>query len=338
MLVDNLAAEIKNFPKDRPFFVFANILETHAPYLAPESFRRMFGKIAISDKVLRFLFSYGDRFWTTDEILTTEEQEIIRTLYDCEVRYTDFLIPQLVRYLETSGLMQNTILILTADHGGLLGEHNAVGWVRNTYQGIMRTPMIVYHPEHAPRIERRQTSIIDIFATILAATDAHNDCSFAYQCNDLFNRDWKREFVVCEIPPFPFPQNSFRRKDQLDAILPALHVNRTMIAENYKFVWRSNGKHLYFDLGTDPFEMRNLFPNMSPQRFKELVSKLTAWYEAQADSSTPFCLEAFDYNSWWPQEHDGQQSPHSRTAESSGVFHVIADRRGKIKAGPQPRL
>ncbi len=298
LLVNTFARDLERFPADRPFFAFANILETHSPYLAPKAFREAFGPVTISDKVRDALFSYSDRLWSP-EPLSDEEKEAIGLLYDCEVRYLDFLVGQLLQTLERQGRLDDTLVIFTADHGGMLGEQeNRVGPVRNTYQGIMKTPLIVYSPGQAGRQETRLTSIVDVFGTVLAETGTPNETKFNYQCRNVLSKDWEREFVVCEVPVLPAPSATLKSVKQIEEVLSQSHVNRTMVFRDAKFIWRSNGKHLFFDLARDPGETVNLFPNMSARQYQDLVRKLLAWYESQRDSDKPFCLETFGYSFW----------------------------------------
>ena len=336
LLVNTLTRDMERFPKDRPFFAFANILETHSPYLAPRHFRETFGKVAISDRLRRALFSYGDRLWTP-EPLSDEEKEALGILYDCEVRYVDHLVEQLLKALERQGRLEDTVVIFTSDHGGILGEQEGqVGPIRNTYQGIMKTPLIVYSPGHPGRRETRLTSIVDVFSTVLAETGTPNDRKFNYQCKNVLSVDWDREFVVCEVPALPAPKDGPYTRKQVDALIAAQNVNRTMIFQDAKFIWRSNGKHLYFDLKQDPKEISNLFPEkMSARQYQELMRKLLAWYESQWDSDTPFCLERLESTFWNPLRD--QAGPPGVTLEPDQTpveEETIADKLNAIVAKP----
>ena len=335
LLVNTLAEEITKFPKDRPFFVFANILETHAPYLAPQAFREFFGKVTITDGLRNALFGYADQYSSADHILTDEEIETAGVLYDCEVRYVDFLVGQLVEALEKEGKLEDTIFVITSDHGGMLGEHeNMIGPIRNTYQGIMKTPLIISCPDVFKKEETRLTSIIDIFATVLAATGTKNYCRYNYQCKNVLSDDWDRGSVICEITPLPYRQRHIRRVQQVAVVLRDNHVNRTIITKTHKLIWRSNGRHLLFDLISDPGEKNNLFQTACAPLFNDLLQMMVRWYEAQWESERPFCLETFEYSQWDLSKGSGPEGINN--AQDPSAISVVADSMNRIVFRPEP--
>ena len=335
LLVDTFTRELKAFPKDRPFFAFANIVETHAPYLAPKAFREFWGKVEISDSLSNALFSYADQFEVAGHPLSKEEREVAEILYDSKVRYTDFLVGQLIEGLEREGRLEDTVVIITSDHGGMLGEHESmIGPIRNTYQGIMKTPLIVHCPGMTNKEETRLTSIVDVFATILAIAGAKSECGFNYQCQNILSDKWGRDFVICEIPPLPYPELFIRRTQQIATVLKDWHVNRTIITRDYKLIWRSNGRHHVYDLRKDPGEANNLFPVDGAGVFKDLLQKMIRWYEDQWQSDKPFCLETFEYNQWNTRKGAGPTGINH--AQDPSAISVIADSLNRIVSRPEP--
>lgn len=334
LLVDTFTREIKAFPKDRPFFAFANIVETHAPYLAPKAFRELWGKVEITDRLSDALFSYADQFEVLSYPLSNQEKEVAGILYDAKVRYADFLFGQLIEGLEREGRLEDTVIIVTSDHGGMLGEHeNMIGPIRNTYQEIIRTPLIIRCPGMTKKEELRLTSIVDVFATTLATAGTKSDCGFNYQCQNLLSNEWGRDFVICEIPPLPYPELFIRRAQQIATVLRDWHVNRTIITSDYKLIWRSHGRHQLYDLRKDPGETNNLFPVDGADVFKDLLQKMIRWYEAQWQSDKPFCLETFEYNQWDTRRGAGPAGKNQ--AQDPAAISVIADSLHRIMSRPE---
>jgi arylsulfatase A-like enzyme len=105
----------------RPFFAFINYFSVHAPYGAPGALRTK-PKGTAQDTVL----------------------------YDQGIEYTDRYIGLLREALKQRGLDKNTLIILTADHGEALGEHNLAAHGRVLYWEQIHVPLIFWYPEHVP--------------------------------------------------------------------------------------------------------------------------------------------------------------------------------------------
>ena len=104
----------------RPFFAFMNYYDTHAPYLPPRSVLGRFGP---------YSFTPGERAvlrdWDAGEKLqySAAEIELARDGYDECIAYLDEQVGSLFGELETRGLLENTVVVITADHGEHFGEH-----------------------------------------------------------------------------------------------------------------------------------------------------------------------------------------------------------------------
>jgi arylsulfatase A-like enzyme len=111
----------------KPFFVFVNFFEPHLPYNPPEEERA------------RFLFPGADparverlrRFKNPDEVkailgllqLDDADRAVLSSLYDGEIAYVDRRVGELVDGLKARGLLDDTVVAVTSDHGEMLGEH-----------------------------------------------------------------------------------------------------------------------------------------------------------------------------------------------------------------------
>ncbi len=128
-------------PKGRPFFAFLNIFDAHAPYLPPQSYRAKFGA------------------HNTD-----------RERYLGAIAYEDATIESLLHELERRGALRNTIVVITADHGELFGEHKLVGHGNALYREQLRVPLLVLNAPgvSSPSRIRAPVSLRDLAATIMA--------------------------------------------------------------------------------------------------------------------------------------------------------------------------
>ncbi len=105
----------------RPFFAFLNYIDVHNPYGAPKN----------SPK------PGWDSGSNVDQ-------------YDTGVNYVDDNIGQLMRELERRGLANNTIVIITSDHGESLGDHGLTYHGAALYWELIHVPLIVWYPGHVP--------------------------------------------------------------------------------------------------------------------------------------------------------------------------------------------
>ena len=131
--------------KEGPFFMFLHYFDPHSPYDPPPPFS-----------------SRG---------LASEEgsPEIVISRYDGEIAYADAQIGRLLDDLEQKGLIKNSLVVLTADHGEGLGEHGEKSHGYLTYEGTLHIPLIFSMPGRIPEGKRITglASHIDVVPTIL---------------------------------------------------------------------------------------------------------------------------------------------------------------------------
>lgn len=131
-----------------PFFAFLNYFDAHNPYRAPQPWRDQ--------------FDTGKRR---------------RDSYDASIAYLDHEIDALLDSLEARGLLANTIVVLTSDHGELFGEHGLKGHGTSLYDPTLHVPLIVWDQavmDSGHRVSRT-VSLRDLPATMLdlAGVDDH---------------------------------------------------------------------------------------------------------------------------------------------------------------------
>jgi arylsulfatase A-like enzyme len=156
---------IDDRPKDRPFFAFLNYFDAHDPYLTPTRVAKHFGKEPASPRDLETL-----RDWhrVDKPKLSRETIELARDSYDDCIAYLDAQLGKLFDGLETRGLLKNTVVVVTADHGELFGEHGAFGHGQELYRQVVRVPLLIVAPDRAPAgaVVTTPVSVRDLPATI----------------------------------------------------------------------------------------------------------------------------------------------------------------------------
>jgi arylsulfatase A-like enzyme len=163
--------------RDKPFFLFLHTYQIHDPYVCPAPYNSMFQEdesAPWSGLALHALLDEQGR----DRVFSPQERDNIVALYDGEIRYTDekLLLPLVARLKELE-IYDNTLLIVTSDHGEEFDEHG--GWLhgQTLYDEAIRVPLVIKFPgseHHGRRVDAR-ARIIDILPTVLDVLDIPTD-------------------------------------------------------------------------------------------------------------------------------------------------------------------
>ncbi|MFC6952848.1 sulfatase [Halorubellus litoreus] len=146
---------------DRPFFMFLNYMDAHEPYNPPEEYLSKFREGDCSADIAWHLRSLNEKY-------SSSETECINDRYDACLNYLDERIGDLIALLEKRDLADDTIVILTADHGKCLGEHDYMGVGTYLYDELVQIPLIISHPgESESKTSSEYVSQIDIHNMIL---------------------------------------------------------------------------------------------------------------------------------------------------------------------------
>jgi len=142
---------------ESPFFAFANYMDTHHPYAPPEEYQRRFCGRTFSFRELSQINEQAHP-WTYFAALEDGGQhdevfyETIRGLYAGEVHSVDDHLRRILDALDQTGLRDETVVVVTADHGENLGETDRMGETRmghvaSASEHMLRIPLVVAHPD-----------------------------------------------------------------------------------------------------------------------------------------------------------------------------------------------
>jgi arylsulfatase A-like enzyme len=154
--------------QDRDFFLFIHTYQTHNPYVCPYPYKVMFldEKAKVGNIDLKgHLGGLSNIF---KKIPEPEVRNIIG-LYDGEIRYTDEkLIGQLVNKLKQLGLYQQTMIIVTSDHGEEFFDHGGWEHGHTLYDELIKVPLIIKFPDLKYKGQRSKSivSLVDLMPTI----------------------------------------------------------------------------------------------------------------------------------------------------------------------------
>ena len=153
-----------------PFFVFINYMDTHMPYGPPEPYlsRYLDGEEKLTPRI-DSLCRYNDLLNSSRLIPDEQEKQTVWAIYDGGLTYLDFKIGELLGWLHERKLDDNTLVIITSDHGEVYGEHKFFTHGGLLIRPLVQIPLIFYHPRltPAPAVREKPVAISDIFHTIV---------------------------------------------------------------------------------------------------------------------------------------------------------------------------
>ncbi len=210
----------------RPFFAWIHFYDPHAPYEPPEPFRSRFASSA----------------------------------YDGEIAYADLQIARIVDYLDRADLRKRTIIVIAADHGEGLGDHDETTHGLLLYESTLRVPLIVAGPGIHKAVLKEAVSTSDIAPTIAALAGAPMNVV------RLDGRDLARDIAARRSPP---PRDIYA-----ETRYPVRFGWTELVAirrDGKKLI--SGAEDELFDLDLDPSETKNLAEN-DRGLYRELTAAL----------------------------------------------------------------
>ncbi len=159
-----------NKNRDEPFFLFVNYYDPHWPYLPEEEFRKKF-EVAYDGPISGYLFR--DNEFKKGYELTEEDHEYLFSLYDAEIAYLDHHIGKLTDALREQGILDDTLLVITSDHGEYFGEHGCYSH-KELYEEVVGVPLLMRLPGTIPAgvVIDDPVQLTDIAPTVLELAGA----------------------------------------------------------------------------------------------------------------------------------------------------------------------
>lgn len=167
---DRAVSWLSSLAGTEPFLLWNHYMDVHGPYNPPEGYSEWSDTVSNAEAQRLYDKLSGD------ESPTDEEVVLAKNLYDGEIRYVDAQIGAFLDMLQTRGLLENSIVMVTSDHGDLFGEYGQYTHPRYLYPELTRVPMLVSGANVTPRNISAPTSTLDIVPTTL---DAAGDQSLA---------------------------------------------------------------------------------------------------------------------------------------------------------------
>jgi arylsulfatase A-like enzyme len=165
----------------KPFFIFLRHMDPHAPYLPPNPFPGMFYQGNWKDPSKKDMepvftfepFSQFYKSWMPPEVT---DSDYIVALYDASLSYMDICIRHIYTRLEELDLIDNTLVVITSDHGESLMEHNCYFDHHGLYEPTIHIPLIYSCPNILQKGKRVKGFVLqsDLTPTVLELMGYHD--------------------------------------------------------------------------------------------------------------------------------------------------------------------
>jgi len=292
----------------RPFFIFVNYMECHWKYSPPRRYERRFVRRRFSalDSARFRLRMHRRLSWESAPSGSEEELQLLNDLYDASLACADDRVGELLEELNRSGKSDETVVIVTADHGENLGDHGRTGHGMGLYQTLLHVPFIARVPGAQAARVPGLVQLTDVFAGVCALLNLEVPDPLRQR---RFSVDPFR--VAAGAPPreFAFAEWQQRRLWEGEALrrrtrrFPQLVSPPTMESvqdERYKLLVEvAAGTERLYDLDEDPHEQRDRGGDLPDQRTR-LRSALEEWRAS--------CRPAGADNAYTPEEEEKLQS------------------------------
>lgn len=255
---------LESYKSDRPFFLMVSWERPHSPYDAPERFVKMYENADVPPAAI------GD--WAGRNALNADPnnhdswhgdfgpRQVLesRRSYYGSISFVDEQIGRILAVLQSRGWLDNTLILFTADHGDMIGDHHL--WRKTyAYEGSSRIPLLVRWPEsvtaHRGQAVDLPVELRDVLPTFLDAAGAPASTG-TFDGRSLLDlvrgatKDWRSyidlEHSVCYSGSEPW--------------------NALTDGKEKYILYGASGREELFDLRTDPRELHNLSSEASQAR------------------------------------------------------------------------
>lgn len=236
---------------EKPWFAFINYMEAHRPFIPSRRLRRALmtpEQVAASYTVDRgweslWSFNFGLHEYSEEEL------EVMERTYDATLLELDGLFQELLDDLEARGELDNTVIVLTADHGEHLGEHHLLDHQYSLYEGLLRVPLVVHYPRlFEPGRDPQPVSTPDIFPTLLELADQPLPSGGSSRSRSLLQGGSGSLRVAEMLATAGSPLATVRGLHPEFDSTPWERSLRAIYRGDEKLIWASDGRHETFDV------------------------------------------------------------------------------------------
>ncbi|KYG33868.1 sulfatase [Alkalihalobacillus trypoxylicola] len=244
----------------QPWFCDVTFVNPHDPWDPPEKWATFYQNTYFSDSIKKETKAkpqWVQQRQGTYSDMTAEDIQQVKRYYSAMVSQIDQYIGDLINLLDEKRILEETIIILTSDHGEMLGDHGLLQ-KQIMYEGSVRTPLIITDPriEQIDQVEEL-VELVDLFPTIL----------------DFAGIQYKGALDGTSVKPLLTTLKE-HKADQL-----SVWENTEMLrTKEFKYIHHFNDTDEFYHLATDSFELNNLSNHPLKQDFKKRLKKKKGSY------------------------------------------------------------
>ncbi len=271
---------LKQNDSGNPFFMYLHYNELHLPYNIPEKILKNFLPEDVTVAKALKINQDAKKYYAGIAKMSAEDFKIHKALYDAGLKYTDDLIGQLIDFLRKQDILDNTILVITSDHGESLGEHGHFDHYYVLYESLLHVPLMVrYFPVFGSGKSDALVQTIDLYPTLLQLAGVPIEKYEHHAALTLppVGKNKGREYAYAErFQDLKGLKESFKNHD-LSHLEKYEQERLTVIrGERYKLIYSMQGRHELFDLHNDPREEENILLK-EPGIAEIMMDKLKEW-------------------------------------------------------------
>lgn len=265
---------------DEPWFVFVNLMEAHTPRIPSLESRKALmdeatfrtGLVTDQSHINLHFYNFGKTTFTEEEL------GAISAVYDATLRDLDRATADLMAGLQERGVLDDTVVVLTSDHGENLGDHHLFNHRFAMWDTLLHVPLVVRYPGRvAPGRTDRPVTTRDLFGTVVDLTGVGAP-------EGLDSPSWLGEetsSVVSEMAlPLRREVETVRRVYPDVEVEPWMRSGRALVERGTKWIRWDQGATERYDLDEDPGELTSL-ADADPVEEARLDEVLSVWAEAQ---------------------------------------------------------
>ncbi|MBI2835106.1 MAG: sulfatase, partial [Acidobacteria bacterium] len=242
-------AVLDRFSRDsRPFLLFVNYMDAHWPYEPPAPFGDRFPGSDDHFEQRRY-YRLRNAVLQQQRQITDRERAHLLSQYDGAIAFIDRQIEALVARVKRLGLYDNSLIVVTSDHGEAFGERQLMEHWVSVYRDQVHVPLIIkYTNQRGADVVERPVSTADLYPTILQLAGVKLPA--AVQATSLFDRGAP--------DAGPIISESFPRPEYV-ALHPRFRrIDRAIFEGPFKYIVSTDGRRELYNLDEDPDERRNL--------------------------------------------------------------------------------
>ena len=241
---------------DRPFFAFLNYFDAHAPYIPPAERAGRFGIRPVTPGDYQVLVDFVGM---NKNVISKRDVLMARDCYHDCIAFLDEQLGRLLDELQGRGLLVNTDVIITSDHGEEFGEHLFFGHAHNTNLDAIGVPLVILSPR-APtgRVVYNPVSLRDLPATVVDLLGLSAGSPFQGRSLTAY---WG--LGPGQLPELTSP--ALTEQAEAAAFQPQPRQSRehpgfqmSLVASGHHYIRHGMGLEQLYDLRVDPLERVNL--------------------------------------------------------------------------------